>query len=244
VVFCRPWWLNFHHGPAAGVAVGPVSGGGPMLVSLSRSYTCRGGAPVVSQVDTEIFTLTYFMHCMECTTCHDSCCQYGADTELPMKEAILAEADRLEPVVGVPRSEWFHDYLEDEPEYPGGKYTRTRVRNGRCVFLNRAGRGCLLHRDSLERGVDFRELKPLVCCLFPVSFSNGVFHPGLEVSDGSLACLGPGPTVYRAARNDILYYFGDEVVAELDTLEVRVTPPPMATPVNGGLALTVVSAPG
>src|SRR5258707_12520835 len=107
-----------------------------MLVSLSRSYPGRAGVPVVDRVDPRIFTKTYFAACMECTFCHDSCCQYGATVEAPMVEQILAQADALEAYLGIPRSQWFEGTYKPDAGYPGGRYTRTRVANGSCVFLN------------------------------------------------------------------------------------------------------------
>src|SRR5262245_62091971 len=131
-----------------------------MIVPLSRPYAARGGVPVVDRIDTRLFTATFFSACMECTFCHDSCCQYGATVEEPMMETLLAMKDGLEPVVGRPASEWFDGKFRTDPEYPGGRFTRTRVFDGRCVFLNRAGRGCLLHKYALERDVPVHAMKP------------------------------------------------------------------------------------
>jgi hypothetical protein len=63
-----------HRGPTNGTLA-------PVIRSLSRPFPSRGGAPVVDRVDTDIFFRTYFMDCMKCDYCHDSCCQYGADVE-------------------------------------------------------------------------------------------------------------------------------------------------------------------
>ncbi len=208
-----------------------------MSVSLSRAYTCRFGAPVIDRIDPRIFTLTYFGVCMDCTFCHDSCCQYGADTEIPRVEALERYQKELEAYLGVPRSEWFREDPEDfgvleEAEYPGGKYTRTQVvelPEGRsphtesaCVFLDPApgSRGCRIHRFALERGIDVHEIKPMVCLLFPVSFSGGALTPAYEFDlEDELVCQGPGATIYRSSRADIEWYFGPELVAELDALE-------------------------
>jgi Fe-S-cluster containining protein len=206
-----------------------------MIQPLSRPYLCRDGAPLIERIDTEMFFGTYFGHCMACTYCHDSCCQYGADAELKRVEALLARADDLERYLGVPRGRWFREIMIDEPEYPGGKYTRTNVIgedqfpaakyprtaviDEACVFLNRDGRGCRIHAYCLERGIDVHDLKPMVCLLFPLSFADGLLMPAAEIREETLACLGPGPTVYRSARADVLHYFGPELVAELDATE-------------------------
>ncbi|MGL6097427.1 MAG: YkgJ family cysteine cluster protein [Fimbriiglobus sp.] len=202
---------------------------------LSRSYTCRFGAPTIDRVDPRIFTLTYFGVCMDCTFCHDACCQYGADTELPRVAELEKYQAELEAYLGVPRAEWFREDPDDfgvldEPEYPGGKYTRTQVVElpaGRsphaewaCVFLDPVGRGCRIHRFAFERGIPVHEIKPMVCLLFPVSVSDAVLGPAYEFDiEGELVCAGHGVPLYGSARPDLEYYFGPELIAELDAME-------------------------
>jgi len=195
-----------------------------MIVPLSRSYAARGGQPVVERVDRRIFTLTYFHHCMDCTFCHDSCCQHGATVEEPMVETLETLADELEPYVGVPRGEWYWaDTWWDDPDYPAGRFTRTETRDTplgeRCVFANVNGRGCLLHTFALERGLPVHQVKPMACNLFPVLWDRGALIVPLEIADGTLVCRDAGVTLYRSARNDLRHYFGEELIRELDALE-------------------------
>jgi Fe-S-cluster containining protein len=190
--------------------------------TLSRTYAPRVGVMVVDRIDVRLFTQTYFAACMDCTFCHDSCCQYGATIDLPMRDAILARAEELEPIVGRPSSEWFGDDFIEDADYVGGGYVRTRVFDKRCVFLNRKGRGCLLHGHALAKGEPVQKIKPLACSLFPIGWGEGALTVPPEIDDRELVCLGPGPTLYRSARNDVLYYYGPELVAELDALEAEV----------------------
>lgn len=210
-----------------------------MIVELSRQYPSRFGLPVIHRVDTNIFTRTYFAHCMQCTFCHDSCCQYGATVEEPLVQKLLANADALEPYVGFPRERWFQDGMLEDTDYPGGRTTRTQVIDGACVFLNRNGRGCLLHRYCLEHGIEVHELKPFVCHLFPVGSENATLVQPLEVEDETLVCLGDGPVLYRSAREDIRFYFGDELIAELDAIEARALAEAAPVPV-GRVSLPLV----
>jgi hypothetical protein len=122
----------------------------------------------------------------------------------------------------IPSAEWFTQERWPDSEFPGGSYARTQVVNGACVFLNRAGRGCSIHSFCLERGLDFHELKPMVSCLFPVTFDNGLLLPSDDVEDDSLICLNSGPGLYRGVRSDLSYYFGEAFVSELDELEAVV----------------------
>jgi Fe-S-cluster containining protein len=214
-----------------------------MIVRLSRPYVSRYGLPVVDRVDPGIFVRTYHSACMDCTFCYDTCCQYGATMGMPRVEQILAHADGLEPLVGFPRSEWFADWSKPNADYPSGWHTRTRVVDGSCVFLNRHGRGCLLHRYALENGLDIHDVKPMVCTMFPVLAEKGILIVPDEIRDGGLTCLGPGPTLYRDARDELLYTFGPELIAELDALEAATVAAPRE-PERGLLSLPVVPALG
>jgi Fe-S-cluster containining protein len=223
-----------------------------MSLPLSRSYPCRFGVPALDRVDPRVFRLRYFAACMDCTYCHDTCCQYGADIDADRVRALDRHRAELEAYLGVPRAKWFRDDPADvgwhaEPEYPGGRYTRTAVaplpagrsphNDEACVFLDPHGRGCRIHRFALDRGVDVREIKPLVCMLFPLSFDQGLLKPAYEFEIDELICAGSGPTLYRAAREDVAGYFGADLVAELDALAATVEPDPEVTP--RGLSLPV-----
>lgn len=196
------------------------------IVPLSRSYSVRGGAPHVDRVDTDIFRLQYFAACMDCSFCHDVCCQFGVDVDEANVERLLAIADRLEPVVGYPRSQWFTDAPKGDPDFPSGAYRRTRVVDGACVFRARTARGCLIHSFAIAEGVDFHDIKPLVSALFPLTFDGGLLKGSTEAVDRSLACSGPGPTLYRGARGDAAHYFGPALIAELDAIEAAAAQEP------------------
>lgn len=191
-----------------------------MLRSFSRPYESLHKAPIIDRVDGAIFTTTYFAECMACTFCHDACCSYGADVDQPNVERLLAEGPELEAFVGLPKSEWFRaDAAKADADFPGGEHSRTAVRDGKCVFLDRKGRGCKIHSYLLAKGRDYHELKPMVCSLFAVTFDRGLLAVSNELADQSLRCTGPGLTAYQAARGDIGHYFGEECIGELDRFE-------------------------
>jgi Fe-S-cluster containining protein len=198
------------------------------MIPLSRPYASRDGLPVIDRVDPRIWTESFFTACMSCTFCHDSCCQYGARVDMRWIERTMSRADALEAALGIPRGDWLQDWIEPDNDYAGGHFKRTQVVDDKCIFLNRQGRGCLLHKFALDNGLDVRDVKPMVCNTFPVLWEEGVLNPALEVLERELVCLGPGGSLYRSARTELAYYFGAELVQELDALEARIlaeTPP-------------------
>jgi hypothetical protein len=190
----------------------------PVIHALSRPHACRWGAPVIDRVDTAIFHLRYFVGCMDCTYCFDSCCQYGVDVDVTNVARLDEHKAGLEALTGVPRERWFTGEWNDDKEFPGGRQTRTRVEGGACVFRNRKGRGCLIHAYALSKGIDYHQLKPMVSTLFPLTFDYGLLHPSTEILDRSLQCIDDGPTLYEGVRDEVGWYFGQDLVAELDAL--------------------------
>ena len=168
------------------------------------------------EVDDAIFTRRYFGHCMRCSFCADACCTHGVDVSVVERDRILARADELARLARAPRERWFVEAVADDPDFPGGAATRTAVVDGACVFLARGGRGCVIHGALLAAGDDYHALKPMVSTLFPVTFGGGVLLCSEELHDGSLVCAGDGPSAYEMARAELAYYFGPDLVAELD----------------------------
>jgi hypothetical protein len=177
----------------------------------------------VHVVDDAIFTRQYYGHCLRCSFCADACCTHGVDVSVVERDRILARADELAPVVGVPRERWFVDAVTADPDFPGGAATRTAVVDGACVFLRRDRRGCLIHGALLAAGEDYHALKPMVSTLFPVTFGDGALLCSEELHDGTLVCAGDGPSAYEMARGELAYYFGAELVAELDVHASSIT---------------------
>lgn len=180
-------------------------------------------APALQQVDTAIFTLRYFERCMQCTYCNDGCCQYGCDVNLGERDAILAVKDELETFLGVPSAEWFKPEVFEDADYPTGRYVRSNVKRGGCVFLSPTGRGCGIHAFALATKRDYHPMKPMVCWLFPVTWDKGVLRPNSDVTD-DLVCAGTGRSLYDGARSELAVVFGAGLVAELDEVRARVAP--------------------
>ncbi len=179
-----------------------------VIRSLSQAYTCRGGAPVIDRVDTAIFFRTYFMDCMGCSYCHDSCCQYGADVEADVVPRVMARADEHRALHGrlarpmVARRQ--RDRLDDRPRVPrrpadadAGRGRRVRLPEPHCARVHAA------HLRARARASTTTRSSLMVCSLFPVTFDGGLLHPSNEIEDRSLQCIDDGPTLYKGVRSEI-----------------------------------------
>lgn len=195
-----------------------------MVIRLKNSYPSIHGLPIIHSVETDIFDVTYFMKCMECTFCKDQCCEWGADIDMQNVKRLMKYKDELEKFTGIPSDQWFDESEQAiDYEYPGHEYMRTRFdkEKDHCVFLNIKDRGCLIHSFCLTNNIDYHEIKPTFCSLFPVTYMDGVLMTPEEIDEGLTACLGAGPTLYEGSRDEIKFYFGDGLVAEMDEIQAQ-----------------------
>lgn len=188
------------------------------MIALSKAYVCVMGAPTIDKIDPAIFTHRYFTHCMACGFCKDSCCSYGVDIDVENVARIMALGEDFDAFVSTPRAKWFTTRTWKDAEFPGGAQKRTRVKDGACVFLDRQKRGCKIHAYCVANSIDYHALKPLVSTLFPITFEGGALVASGELEDGSLICSGEGPVLYDGVRGELVYYFGEAFVAELDAI--------------------------
>ena len=153
----------------------------------------------------------------------DACCQYGCDVDLLERDAIVARESDIRPLLRaeVQALPWFDDEVEVDPDYPSGKVVRTSVHDDGCLFLAHDRRGCAIHRASIERGWDFRGVKPAICRLFPLSYEEDTILIADEYAEYSCAHV-DGPTLYRITRETLGDVFGAELVAAMDAAEARV----------------------
>lgn len=189
------------------------------VIKLARSFTCRYGVPTIRHIDLRVFSYRYYTHCLQCDFCSDWCCNHGVDVDLEHVHAMERHRAPLEAATGVPYAKWFTEEFELDDEVPGGASRRTSTTERGCVFLESNGRGCAIHRYCNDNGIDYHELKSLVDVLFPLTYEGSILTIADEVEDGSLVCLNTGPSIYRGMRQELLYYFGQEFVDEMDSIE-------------------------
>jgi hypothetical protein len=185
--------------------------------------------PKFTRVETAVFTSTITDDCMnhrcamhaEGREKLDACCQYGCDVDLFERDKILAHADDIRAVMRAPEP-WFGDSLELDPDTPSGAFVRTRKHGDGCIFLAHEARGCAIHRAALENGWSWREVKPGVCQLFPLTYTTNAIVISDDYKDYSCAYLAGAPTLYRVAREALGQVFGAALVAAMDEAETAV----------------------
>jgi Fe-S-cluster containining protein len=154
----------------------------------------------------------------------DACCQYGCDVDLFEMHAILAHADDIAAVLRPDAPpKWFNDANpEVDPDARSGMFVRTQKHDGGCVFLAQDKRGCAIHRAALEKGWSWRDVKPSVCQLFPLTYTSDAIVVSDDYVDYSCAYEPDSPTLYRVAREALAHTFGASLVAAMDAAEARV----------------------
>ena len=143
------------------------------IFSLSREYI--SGNMAISFVHRDIFWKAYFARCLECNFCHDWCCSFGADIDIQNVDKIQKHKEAILPFVRPPQEKWFDGEYTYYEEYTGNEYTRIKTQGPRCVFISKDQRGCGLHRYAISKQMDYHEIKPLVCILFPLSFEARLY---------------------------------------------------------------------
>jgi len=173
----------------------------------------------IKEADESLFNKKYVLHCLDCSFCDDACCSYGCPVDLVEVERILHYADQLEAELGIPSSQWFKDESDMDKNYPSGEVKNTRVYNGKCVFYKDGPRGCSLQRLCIEVGMDTHQLKPMVCCLFPVAWENKRLYVSGFLDE--LPCGENGISVFEAQKNELRIYLGEDFVADLERSQCK-----------------------
>ncbi len=186
------------------------------IINLSKRYYSVFGMPFIDKIDLSIFEHKYYADCMKCDFCNDLCCSYGGDIDIENIQRLKKHKNALEKILDIKFKDWFTDNYIIDKEFPGGKYKRTKVINNKCIFLNKNQRGCLIHTYCLNNNIDYHLLKPMVGILFPLTFDNGLLRPSNEILDNSLTCYGNGATIYDGSKSELLYYFGNEFIEEIE----------------------------
>jgi Fe-S-cluster containining protein len=170
----------------------------------------------INGVEEEIFSARCVPDCFKFDVCRDICCSYGCDVSREEAARILEHKDVLQQLLKVPATRWFKQRWTKDADFPSGEFVRSRVHRGKCVFYAHELRGCMLHRFAVKQGFDPHLIKPMVCFMFPATWENGNLVVAGFLSE--LPCDDQGITVFESQKREIGYYFGGEIVKELDKL--------------------------
>jgi hypothetical protein len=145
--------------------------------------------------------------------CQDSCCSHGCALDISEVERILLYKDALGQYLEKDAAQWFEQGVNIGEDFPSGYFRRTMVYDEQCVFHDWSSRGCLLHRLALEKGFDPRQIKPMVCFLFPISWDEDYLYVPKYLEE--LPCHNSGGLILDAVMHEIKYYLGEEAATEI-----------------------------
>lgn len=96
------------------------------------------------------------------------------------------------------------------------------------MFLEKGKRrGCAIHSFCTQSGIDYHKLKPMICALAPLSWNDGALIPMYEAASHSMPCAlegAPGAVpVYDVGKDELLHYFGKELLEELDAIQAKLS---------------------
>jgi hypothetical protein len=162
-----------------------------------------------------------------CSTgnCDATCCQLGVGVDVAHRDLILAHADlvqrAMEPGQERDPAGWFEDTETVDPDFPSGRCVSTRVHDGRCVFLDSAGR-CVLQTATIAAARQGFDLKPFFCTAFPITISAGTLWVDELSLEGLPRCCRPsadgGRGVLEVCEPELRHVLGGEGLAELRSL--------------------------
>lgn len=166
------------------------------------------------KIDPNIFTFKFGCRC------NGECCNYGVYTDLKEHENILANKDKIIPLMDETQStnisHWFEPAEEDD-DFESGVAVGTEIVNEKCAFLDKNGL-CVLQRLALEEGEHKWKYKPIYCVLFPLT----IYQNTLTIDDEHIDRLSycnkfpiSDSSIFDACKEELEFFFGKEGFEEL-----------------------------
>src|SRR5439155_656651 len=128
--------------------------------------------------------------------------------------------DAMDPDQPRDTRRWFSRRSVADADFPSGRAVHTRVKDGRCVFLNGEGR-CVLQKAA-RPGLP---LKPFFCTAFPVTIAHGVLMLDDEDYRAGQPCCAAtkgGPlTVFDTCGAELRHVLGAAGASRLRALAAR-----------------------
>lgn len=153
--------------------------------------------------------------------CESTCCSAGVYVDLEERTKILAHKEiikkYLDETQTADHTRWFDGEIVEDPDFPSGKAVGTEVMNGKCVFLNKAGR-CSLQAAGSAENLGRWALKPFYCVAFPITVEDGVvtFDDFVEEKPSCCSVFDERQTsIVTACREELEFVLGPAGYDEL-----------------------------
>ena len=121
---------------------------------------------------------------------------------------------------------------EDDTDFASGKCASTAVVNGKCAFLDKAGR-CAMQMAGTVEGIHKWSLKPIFCILYPLEISNNVIVFD-DMSNEEQQCCTISDEfdtpLFEACKEELIHVLGVDGYRELETYYRNVVLPSLPRP--------------
>lgn len=155
-------------------------------------------------------------------SCSSACCEGGVFVDVKEREVIVAHgsliARHMDETQITDPSRWFESAVEEDADFPSGQCVGTQVINGKCAFLDGAGR-CSLQKAAVATGLHKWAIKPLFCILYPIEISNNTVSFDSMLQDEETCCtISDSFTVplFEACREELVHIVGEEGYAAME----------------------------
>ncbi len=174
------------------------------------------------KIDALVFTAGFVPFC-NVPVCRGNCCYWGVYVDVKERDKILSYKDLILKYMDETQpkdiEQWFEKEEYDDTDFPSGKCVGTNIYNDKCAFLTKEGY-CILQITAVENGMHKWALKPFYCCIYPLTFGEGV----LTYDDGHAEDLPycgisakhnhAGPVI-EICKEEFTYVLGEDGYAEL-----------------------------
>ncbi len=165
-------------------------------------------------LSSELFERGYPKGAGPCT-CTSACCEEGVYLDISERDRILQHTEMIRVSMDETQSkneaDWFDGVVEEDSDFPSGKSVATNVVNGKCAFLDRAGR-CSIQVASVAAGMHRWALKPFFCILYPIDVSDGVVSFD-ELLQDEQSCCSVGEQfetpLFEACKDELTHLVGE-----------------------------------
>jgi Protein of unknown function (DUF3109) len=155
-------------------------------------------------------------------SCSSVCCQHGVYVDIGERDRAIAHKEIIKKFMDetqrLDEHEWFERDEEDDVDFVSGRCVSTRVVNGKCAFLDKAGR-CSMQMAGTMSGMHKWSLKPIFCILYPLEVSNNVISFDDMLNEEQQCCTIDNDfdmPLFEACKEELTYILGTDGYSELE----------------------------